>query len=542
MHAGWVAGAALAVVAGGLGGLTAARAGEALPGTTVAGTEVGGLDRAAVRTAVERLARTRTDGALQVTAGDVPAAVSRELVDVDVDATVDAAMDDGGSPLLLLLRRGRAVQLETDLDRRGLQTRLDALAEQVDRPPFEGALVVRGLAVAARPPAAGRVLERSAATEAVSAALEQGRRDPVVLPVRGLPTRSTAAQVQAVAAAARASLAGPFALGQGAVRLTLAPQEVAPLLRLAQPDAGPVLTLETAALRALVARKAAPLAAAPRSARVTVVGRPAVVDAKGDLSWTPRAAQVAVRPGADGRAVDVDAATARLRALVLAADRRAPQPLPVRTLAPPITTAAASGVRTLVGTFTTYFTAGQPRATNIRRIAQVVDGAWIPPGEVFSLNRTAGPRTRGRGYVADGAIVDGELTDEVGGGVSQFATTLFNAAFFAGLPILEHKPHSFYLSRYPAGRESTVYYGAIDVRFRNDTVHPLLVRTRSTAGSVTVELYGDNGGRRVVSTSGPRRPRPDGGFRIAVTRTTTGGDGQGGRRVFTTSYDPVPPE
>jgi vancomycin resistance protein YoaR len=161
---------------------------------------------------------------------------------------------------------------------------------------------------------------------------------------------------------------------------------------------------------------------------------------------------------------------------------------------------------------------------------------------VLSLNDEAGQRTAARGFVADGAIVDGVLTDEVGGGVSQFATTLFNAAFFAGLPILEHKPHSFYISRYPAGRESTVYYGAIDVRVRNDTTAGLLVRTRSTAGSVTVELYGDNGGRRVVSTSGPRRPRADGGFNIEVTRTISGGDGRGERRVFRTSYDPVPPD
>ena len=85
--------------------------------------------------------------------------------------------------------------------------------------------------------------------------------------------------------------------------------------------------------------------------------------------------------------------------------------------------------------------------------------------------------------------VDGVLTDEVGGGVSQFATTLFNAAFFAGVPILEHKPHSFYISRYPAGRESTVYFGAIDVRFRNDTRHPMLVRTRSTAGSASTRAW-----------------------------------------------------
>jgi vancomycin resistance protein YoaR len=326
------------------------------------------------------------------------------------------------------------------------------------------------------------------------------------------------------------------------VRLALTRQEVAPLLRLGQGARGPQLSLDGAALRARVAQKAAALSVAARNASVSVAAPAAVVDTKGDLVWTPRPAPVSVLPATAGRTVDVDAATARLRARVLTADRSGPQPLALTTVQPAITTAAAQRVRTVVGTFTTRFAPGQPRATNIRRIAQLVDGTWVAPGAEFSLNGTAGRRTRARGFVADGAIVDGALTDEVGGGVSQFATTLFNAAFFAGVPILEHKPHSFYISRYPAGRESTVYYGAIDVRFRNDTAVPLLVRTRSTASSVTVELYGDNGGRRVVSSSGPRRPRADGGFRIDVVRTTTGGDGRGGRRVFSTSYDPVPPD
>ncbi len=211
-------------------------------------------------------------------------------------------------------------------------------------------------------------------------------------------------------------------------------------------------------------------------------------------------------------------------------------------IAPELSTeqAGAARVRTLIGTFTTYFQAGQPRAQNIRRIAEIVDGAYLPAGETFSLNGTAGRRTTARGFVADGAIVDGELTDEVGGGVSQFATTLFNAAFFSGLDIEEYQPHSFYISRYPAGRESTVYFDQIDVKFLNDTGNGILVETSSTPGSVTVALYGDNGGRQVRAEHSPREPRVGGGFGISVTRTTTGGDGVGGRRVFRTSYNPPP--
>jgi vancomycin resistance protein YoaR len=247
-----------------------------------------------------------------------------------------------------------------------------------------------------------------------------------------------------------------------------------------------------------------------------------------------------VTPGAPGLEVDAAAATEAVAALVGAPEREAP--LPATSVPPAVgpEQAQATGIGSLLGTFTTYFTAGQPRARNIQTIARVVDDTYVAPGELFSLNGVAGPRTRAKGYVADGAIINGQLEDVVGGGVSQFATTLFNAAFFAGLPIEQHKPHSFYISRYPAGRESTVNYGSIDVRIRNDTARGMVVKTWSTARSVTVGIYGDNGGRTVTSTSGPRRPRSGGGFTIEVTRTVTGGDGRGGTRVFRTSYNPPP--
>lgn len=521
--------------------VAAVRSGEALPGTSVDGVDVGGLDRADVREQVEERARMRTAGTLPVTAADVTAELPRDLAEVDVDATVDRAMEHGG-PLGLVLGQGKALPLTVTVERPPLEQRIEAFAGQVDRPAANGALVVSGLTVTAQPPSPGRRLDQDAAADRVERALLAGRQDRVALPVATLAPAATAAQMEAVAAQARAALRGAYALGEPGDELRLEPRELAPLLRAAMVDGAPALQVDPDGLRAVVAAKAESLAVRPRSAGFEVAGRAPVVTTQGDLTWTPRPASVGVRPGRTGRAVDVDAATARLMALVLAADPDQRPPLPVVPVEPPLPTAAAeaAGVRTLLGTFTTAFTPGQPRATNIRRIAELVDGTYVAPGEVLSLNEAAGRRTRARGFVADGAIVDGELTDEVGGGVSQFATTLFNAAFFAGLPIPEHKPHSFYIGRYPAGRESTVYYGAIDVKVRNDTDHGLLVVTRSTPSTVTVELYGDNGGRRVTSTAGPRVPRADGGFRTTVTRTITGGDGRGERRVFATSYDPVP--
>jgi len=535
--------ATVVVGAAGATAVAAVRDGEALPGTSVAGSDVGGLGREAVRKRVTGLARERTAGTLPVAAADVRAELPRDLVTVDVEATVDQAMYAGG-PLGLLRGQGERVALAVTVDQPRLEQRLQVFAGEVDRPASNGGLAVSGLTVTARPPVPGRRLDQRSAADQVERALLAGDAGPVTLAVAPVAPVATAEQIEAVAAQARGALGGPYVLGDEGDALRLEPRTLAPLLRAAMVDGAPVLRVDEAGLRAAITPQAEALAVPARSARFDVLSAAPVVTTQGGLTWTPRPAEVGVLPGRTGRTVDLDAAVRQLTDLVLAADRTTRRPLPATPVEAPLSTAAAraAGVRTLLGTFTTAFAAGAPRATNIRRIAELVDGTYVGSGQVLSLNEAAGERTRARGFAADGAIVDGEITDEVGGGVSQFATTLFNAAFFAGLPILEHKPHSFYLSRYPAGRESTVYYGAIDVKVRNDTDHGLLVRTRSTPSAVTVELYGDNGGRRVSSIAGPRVPRPGGGFRTTVTRTISGGDGRGERRVFSTTYDPVPPD
>src|SRR5207248_495745 len=123
----------------------------------------------------------------------------------------------------------------------------------------------------------------------------------------------------------------------------------------------------------------------------------------------------------------------------------------------PVPPAPIAAVKEQVSTFTTRYIAGQPRVTNIHRIADLVKGTVILPGETFSLNRAVGERTLAKGFVVDHQInEDGKFDDAVGGGISQFATTTFNAAFFGGLDFGEYQSHSIYISRYPFGREATV--------------------------------------------------------------------------------------
>jgi vancomycin resistance protein YoaR len=342
-----------------------------------------------------------------------------------------------------------------------------------------------------------------------------------------------------VAEQARRTLAAPYALTSPDATVTVTPEQLAPLLS-AQVLSGQLeLDVSRPGLRDLLAARARDIDRPARDARFEVGGAP-LVDGKGSLQWQPQPAQVRVAPGSAGREVDLDAAVEALAGLVDGGARTGE--LAVRTIQPALTTEQAeqAGVRDVIGTFTSAYQPGQPRARNIQRIAQIVDGTYVAPGDTFSLNGRVGRRTLERGFVKDSAIIDGQLEDVVGGGVSQFATTIFNAAFFAGLPIPQHKPHSFYISRYPPGRESTVNFGSIDVQFRNDTGAGVWIDTSTTGGSVTVALYGDNGGRRVEALHGAQQPRPGGGFTIDVTRVVTGGDGKGGRRVFRTTYNPPP--
>ena len=125
---------------------------------------------------------------------------------------------------------------------------------------------------------------------------------------------------------------------------------------------------------------------------------------------------------------------------------------------PDLTTAEAEalGIVEPISEFTTNYPIAQYRLINIGRAAELINGTLVLPGETFSLNGTVGERTAENGFVKGFIIDGGQFREDFGGGVSQVATTTFNAVFFAGLEDVEHKPHSFYISRYPAGREATV--------------------------------------------------------------------------------------
>ena len=152
--------------------------------------------------------------------------------------------------------------------------------------------------------------------------------------------------------------------------------------------------------------------------------------------------------------------------------------------------AKSLGIVEVIGEFTTNYQPNQTRNINIQRIAELTRGAVIEPGGEFSINDYVGRRTRENGFVDAGVISNGVFTSSVGGGISQYATTLFNAAFFAGLDFGDYQSHSIYISRYPYGREATVNFPNVDLEILNTTPYGVLLWPTTDETSITVTLYG----------------------------------------------------
>ena len=170
-------------------------------------------------------------------------------------------------------------------------------------------------------------------------------------------------------------------------------------------------------------------------------------------------------------------------------------------LAPPAIYAEVAeehGILHLISGYTTYHDCCAARVTNLQLFSDTVTGTVVQPGERLSLNGLVGRRTVEKGYLpADTWVVD-RVSDTVGGGISQYAATMYNAIFWGGFVGSSYRPHSVYISRYPPGIEGTLDYPHIDLVFRNDTESPVLVVSDYTDTSLAVRLYGDNDGRAVI--------------------------------------------
>ena len=186
------------------------------------------------------------------------------------------------------------------------------------------------------------------------------------------------------------------------------------------------------------------------------------------------------------------------------------------------------GIKEVIGHFTTYYTAGEDRVINIERMGELTRGAIIGPGETFSLNNHVGDRTLEKGFVAaDGLSFADGLFKVLGGGVSQYTSTLFNAGFFAGLDFTEYQAHTYHFPRYPYGREATIDFDSIDLKIHNITLNSILIWSSHTDDSTTVQIFGTKFFTRVEAVV-PQIETPNGSCtKVETRRERTFPDGRG---------------
>ncbi|TLM98595.1 MAG: hypothetical protein FDZ75_02015, partial [Actinobacteria bacterium] len=239
----------------------------------------------------------------------------------------------------------------------------------------------------------------------------------------------------------------------------------------------------------------------------TGIGRPAK-----DARFTTADGRVTIVPSQDGVGPDVGSLSGDLTSDLADSGSDRTVVLHTTVMQPELTTAKARamGIDARTSRYTTTYTASnRPRVNNIHLLGDSLDGTLIPPGGTFSFNGTVGERTADKGYQEANAIVNGKLVPQLGGGICQVGTTVFNAVFESGLPVLERHNHSFYIDHYPKGRDATVSWGGPDLKFKNDTAHWILVSVSYTDSSITVALYGTDPGYEVSSkTSAWSNERP----------------------------------
>ena len=361
---------------------------------------------------------------------------------------------------------------------------LERIAEDVDREPVSAAIERRGLRVRVVPGQVGARLDRRAAEEIVVRALADLERttSSTALPVAITRPAVSAGMLAAAAKRARIALSAPVTL-RAAKRTYRVPRwRIAQLLSLPQ-DGATRLAI------------AGPAAAAYFRNLSERIGRPPQ-----DATFAVYGDAVRVVPARDGLELNVPmAARAILRAVTRPTNRVAQltvvRAMPERSTAD----ALAMGIDTRMASYKTYYSGTTDRITNLQLGVQALDGTLVAPGGTFSLNEAIGERTEERGFRPAPVIIGNEYEEEVGGGTSQVATTVFNAAWEAGLPISERHPHSLYISRYQLGRDATVYWPSLDLKFVNDTSAWVLVRGFVEGDGISIGIYG--GERRRVESS-----------------------------------------
>jgi vancomycin resistance protein YoaR len=471
--------------------------GDVPRGVTVAGVDVGGLSRGEAEQKLRREIEPRL-GQVKVRIGDAEETIDPAQAGLRLDwtATLDRAGTQPLNPITRLTSffGTREVGVATSTDDAKLTAAIEALRVKTNREPAEGGIRFDGVTPVLVEPKSGQALDVDRARQQLVDQWANG--GTIELPVRTTEVKTGADAVRAaVDSIAKPAVSGPVTVHGEGKDATLPPEAIAAAL-IFEPDGN-------GGLAAKVDQAKIVAAVQPQLAGTEKEGK--------DAAIVFSAGKPTVQPSVDGKAINWDTSLGGLLDVLKRTDGRevkaqyATKPAKVTT-----DQAKQLGINEVIGEFTTAGFAADS-GQNIKTVAAKVNGAIVKPGDTFSLNGFTGPRTAAQGYIEAGVIKDGAPAREVGGGISQFATTLYNAAYFAAMKDAGHKEHSYYISRYPAAREATVFQNpnggsVIDLKFTNDAPTGIAIQTIWTPSNITVRIWGTK--RYIVESVTGARTNP----------------------------------
>jgi vancomycin resistance protein YoaR len=459
------------------------QSGQVQRNVTLSGRDVGGMDAAALTEVVDEVAAEyeSTPLTIETENGTLETTLGAVGVDVDTAQTEDAALDAGGDSFVLLrpftwlgtLGGEHEAPLTFQVDRSQVDAAVADLVAANAVEPVEPTMQVVGAGIEVVPGSDGQRLDtQQLIDELVDRARAGDFDEPIVLePVTEPPTFTDDDAQRAVDEANRLT-ANPLTITVADQSVEVPRETLVTWFQLANDGEALSISMNPDTVQAYLDESFASLRVEPQDAGFTLGagGVEITPDALGQACCNPESVELIDQALTNGET------TVGLELTVLEPERS-------------VARAQELGIVEPIASFTTNYAAGQSRVTNIHTIADIVRGAIIEPGETFSLNGYVGPRTREKGFVEAGVIYRGVYESDVGGGVSQFATTTFNAAFFGGLDFGEYQSHSIYIDRYPYGREATVSYPNPDLQIINNTPYGVMIWTDYTASSVTVTLW-----------------------------------------------------
>ena len=461
--------------------------------STVAGVPVGGMSPHAAENTLRRALKSQEAAKVTLKAGDKTFDLDPRSAGLAIDyaGTVDGLSGFSLKPADLWnhLTGGSDEPLETTVDRARLEAAIKGAEATLDTPVVQGGLTFPEGKVKVVKPVVGSTLSVDGTADEVQA--RWPAQGPIAPRADSVAPAVSAEEVdRANAEFATPAMSGPVTVKVGAKSFTVAPAAFAPSLTMKAGANGKLEPVVDNAKLVAAVRKAAATAgleAKARDAKITFQGTKAVVV-----------------PAAAGTTLDEKSVVATFVPALTDSARTATATTTV--VQPELTTAQAEKIkpREVISTFTTQFPHNPPRTENISIAARALNGTYVAPGAQFSLNAVLGQRTAAKGYNPAPVINNGRLTTDYGGGISQLSTTTFNAAFFSGVRIDKYLPHSFYISRYPEGREATISWPDVDQRWTNDTGYGILIQSFVSSGSVTVTFHGTKVWD-IESVKGPRR-------------------------------------